>query len=198
MIPRNSRKTSRYLLACVGTLLLWTHSLMAQGTPIPSGTSEAEIIAAAERQGQDFPQYESPKEPSPRFAAVQSGSSERRCVEGTGVGPIRSGEFVIGGQLGGSRMMTAGRQGKVWWAPLNHSRDMPPLVVRGRNLASPGDTVHYTTPNVAHPVTPGAPAIPEARRDYFFPSGIILPTRGRWLVIATSGRNWGCFIISAK
>ncbi|HUE90345.1 MAG TPA: hypothetical protein VMO26_30035 [Vicinamibacterales bacterium] len=171
---------------------------MAQATPIPSGNTVAEIIAAAERQGQAFSRYETPQEPTPVLATHRRGSAERRCVEGFEFGPVRSGEFVIGGQLAGSRMMTAGRRGKVWWAPLNHSLDMPPLVVRGRNLSSRTDTVHYSTPDVAWPVTPGALPIPEARREYFFPSGISLPTRGRWLLIATSGSNWGCFIISAK
>jgi hypothetical protein len=94
--------------------------------------------------------------------------------------------------------MRAGRPGKVWWAPLHYAADMPPLVVRGRNSTTPGDTVWYTTSNVAWPVTPGAPRVPPAERKYFFPSGITLPTAGHWVLIATSGSNWGCFIVTTK
>lgn len=187
-----------FLLTCIAGVALSAQTLAAQLAPIPSGRTEAELIAAAERQGEAFPRRDSPDEPSPMFA-TRSGSADRRCVEGIELGPVRSGEFVIGGNLGGSRAMTAGRGGKVWWAPLHDALDMPPLVVRGRNLTSPGDTVHYTTPDVAWPVAPGAAfPVPDATREYFFPSGISLPTRGRWLVIATSGSNWGCFIIQAK
>ena len=120
------------------------------------------------------------------------------------MGPIRSGEFVIGGMLGGTSALRVGRAGKVWWAPLHQSRDMPPLVVRGRHLTAvrgpgltvPADTVRHVKSNVAWPVTSGAPPVPEAEREYFFPSGITVPQGGRWLLIATSGENWGCFIIT--
>lgn len=183
-------------LGIVG-IVVSTQALAAQVEPIPSGDTEAEIVAAAERQGRAYPRLEAPTDTTPMFA-TRNGSAARRCTEGIELGPVRSGEFVIGGQLGGSRMMRAGLQGKVWWAPLHHALDMPPLVVRGRNLASPGDTVHYTTPHVAWPVTPGPFPVEESGREHFFPSGISLPTPGRWLVIATSGSNWGCFIISAK
>ena len=178
--------------------LVVANPLHSQGRPLPDGTNEPAIVANAQAEGKGFPRAEIPRQAYPHFAAVQNGSTDRRCVEGTETGPIRSGEFVIGGQLGGSVAMSAGRVGKIWWAPLNHSMNMPPLEVRGRSLVAFGDTLRYTTERVAWPITPGAPRPPEAEREYFFPSGITLPTSGRWLVIATSGENWGCFIVAAK
>ena len=186
----------------VVVLLPWsfqlTSPLSAQTRQIPGGTTEAEVVANAQTDGAKYPRSQSPREPSPNFAKVQDGSVERRCVEGSEVGPIRSGEFVIGGQLGGSRAMPAGERGKIWWAPLSHSTDVPPLEVRGRSLVQFGDTLRFTTKTVAFPVDQKEPRIPASEREWFFPSGIILPTSGRWLLVASSGENWGCFIVTAK
>jgi hypothetical protein len=165
--------------------------------PIPAGSSEAEIVAAAQLEATTFPRLEVTRTPSRSFLTVQTGTSDRRCIEGNEIGPVRSGEFVIGGQLSGSRAMEPGRPGKIWWAPLNHSIDMGPLLVRGRNINSPLDTVRYTTKTVAWPVTSDTP-VPEADREYFYPSGITIPKSGRWLLVASSGGNWGCFIITTR
>jgi hypothetical protein len=188
--------TSLTVLAALS--LVVANPLHGQILPIPGGASESEIVANAEAEAKSFPRAEVPRQAYPNFAAVQNGSPDRRCVEGTEKGPVRSGEFVIGGQLGGSAAMSAGRVGKIWWAPLNHSMTMPPLEVRGRSLISFSETLRFTTERIAWPVTRGAPRPTEAEREYFFPSGITVPVSGRWLLIATSGENWGCFIVAAR
>jgi hypothetical protein len=192
------KRTYGSLIALAAQFLILTHPVQGQIRSIPGGTSESELVANAHAEGNIFPRAEIRREPYPDFAAVQNGSAERRCVEGTEKGPIRSGEFVIGGQLQGSVAMPAGQPGKIWWSPLNHSMNMPPLEVRGRSLVEVADTLRFTTGRVGWPSAPGAPPVPEAEREYFFPSGITLPKPGRWLVIATSGENWGCFIVAAK
>src|SRR5688500_698223 len=90
----------------------WLLMLICAGTPLGAQSAtwpnEAQLIAAVERGGALFPRAASPAPPKSIFTTVEKGSAERRCVEGTEAGPVRSGEFVIGGQLGGTRAMTAG------------------------------------------------------------------------------------------
>lgn len=191
--------------------------LPAQSLIIPRGSSEAEIVAAAEADGAAYPRLASPSSASSRWrsadlsarvarldqtdphAATQaSDAAARRCAVGYEKGPVRSGEFTIGGHLSGSAAMHAGRQGKVWWAPMHYAAEMPPLVVRGRSLTTPNDTLRYTTTTIVWPDSPGALRALQPARKYFFPSGITVPRPGRWLVIATSGANWGCFILSVN
>lgn len=182
---RSSRRPVAFALALAIAVLSPVHSF-GQTPAIPSGTSEAEIKTAAEKEGAAFP----------TMRAQSDSAQPRVCVTTHDFGPARSGEFTIGGNLSPGSSMLAGRPGKVWWAPLYAARRMPPLLVRGRSLTNLGDTVRFTSERVAWPAVPGSPPIPEEKRKYFFPSGITIPQPGRWLLIATSGRNWGCFILT--
>jgi hypothetical protein len=190
LLPRSLRSA---LFALSTFAPMWTlfaaARLPAQTPQIPSGSSEAQIKTEAETEGAAFTRLST---------GASADAAPRVCVTAFEVGPARSGEFTIGGNLAGLSGMYAGHQGKVWWAPLHNARNMPPLVVRGRSLTTPQDTVRFTSSNVAFPVVHGAPPVPEAERKYFFPSGITIPQRGRWLVIATSGPNWGCFILTVQ
>jgi hypothetical protein len=164
-------------------------NLFAQFRTVARNSGEAKMIAIAEAEGAAF-----------RQVALTDGSNPapRVCVTGYDRGPASSGEFTIGGNLGGADAMLAGRQGKVWWAPLHHAADMPTLVVRGRSLTTPSDTLRFTTGTIAWPTADGGRrVVPPAERKHFFPSGIIIPRPGRWLLIASSGANWGCFILTA-
>jgi hypothetical protein len=162
-------------------------NLFGQSFMVARNSSEAKMIAAAEAEGARFQQV------APTHGMV---AAPRRCVVAYEMGPVSSGEFTIGGKLGGSVAMRAGAQGKVWWSPLHNSADMPPLVVRGRSLTTPTDTMRFTTDRIAWPVVPGALQLAQPKRKYFFPSGITIPRPGGWLLIATSGANWGCFIVT--
>lgn len=161
--------------------------LSAQTLQIPKGSNEAQITTEANAEGAVF---------SRLSTGTSADTAPRVCVTTYEIGPARSGEFTIGGNLAGLSAMNAGRQGKVWWAPLHNARNMPPLVVRGRSLTAPQDTVRFTSAQVAWPSGASGRPVPEAERKYFFPSGITIPQPGRWLVIATSGSNWGCFILT--
>jgi hypothetical protein len=169
----------------VGASVAVGRDLRGQTLRVPQGATQAQIVAAAEADGAAYP----------RFAGTPTrDASPRSCVDGREVGPALSGEFTIGGNLSGSVAMRAGRQGKVWWAPLRQAADMPPLLVRGRSLTTPSDTVWYASSSVAY--SGGTTLGPLVDRKYFFPSGIAIPRPGRWLLIATSGPNWGCFILT--
>jgi hypothetical protein len=192
----------RAVIVATVALTVSRTDLFGQTPSIPDGRNEASIVAAAEAEGAGFP----------RHTESRTNSYPRSCAIGYDLGPARSGEFSIGGNLGGvpasnrglaelitqpgSAAMRAGHVGKVWWAPDHQSRDMPPLVVRGRSLSNSRDTVRYSSTNIAWPVQPGAKPLPESARKYFFPSGITIPAPGRWLLVATSGDNWGCFILT--
>lgn len=152
--------------------------------PIPNGSNEAAIVAAAEAEGQRYPDG----------GKMQA----RKCATSYEMGPSTSGEFTIGGNLSGTMALRARQVGKIWWSPLTNSAKMPPLVVRGRDLSTLTDTVRFSSSSTAFPVGPvGTARPPESQRQYFFPSGFSVPRAGRWLVIATSGKNWGCFILTA-
>jgi hypothetical protein len=166
-----------------------------------------ETVAAAETEGAAYPRGPAREHDPVVFAGNPIGTPERKCTSGpstdvaagksagfdfsyTPVG-IRSGDFVIGGQIGAGTPPGAGRQSKIWWAPYHNPHEhFTPLVVRGARLGHPGDTIRYMQPNHAWPGRG-----PET--DAFFPSGIELPRPGRWLLIATAGDDWGCFILTA-
>jgi hypothetical protein len=72
------------------------------------------------------------------------------------------------------------------------------LLVRGTLLGSPGDTIRFSKDSYAVPVTQVNGSWKSGDRSTsFFPSGIYLPKPGDWLLIATSGDDWGCFILHA-
>jgi len=194
--------------AAICVLVVGSTAANAQALLIPGGANATEIIARAEAEGAAFRRVPNPGVLPTSFTSLldrrtlpeilgsgalppNKHAEGRSCVVGQGSGPNRSGEFVIGGNLGGREAMVAGRVGKVWWSPMHHARDMPPLLVRGRSLTVPSDTVRFATDQVA---SVGG----RLERQYFFPSGISVPQPGRWLLIATSGANWGCFILTVR
>lgn len=185
---RSQNRVASTLLIPACLLLCAVHT-SAQTLRIPRAGTEEQLRAEAAAEGAAFTRTSK----TDTTAAVP-----RVCVDAIDMGPAHSGEFTIGGNLSGMSAMRAGRPGKVWWAPLHHARNMPALVVRGRSLTTGSDTVRFTSAKVAWPVVvPGVP-VPETERKYFFPSGITIPNPGRWLLIATSGANWGCFILTVR
>jgi len=152
-------------------------------------------VEEAEREGADYPRGATPAHRQTLFAGSPVGTAERKCVPGPtpelAVSEIRSGDFVIGGQIGGWRTATAGRQSKIWWVPYhNPFEHATKLLVRGARLGAASDTVRFTQPDWAWPSG-------GLKTDSFFPSGVTLPTTGMWLLIATAGDDWGCFILRA-
>jgi hypothetical protein len=72
---------------------------------------------------------------------------------------------------------------KVWWAPLQ-TATMPPMLLRAAKIGAPEKTVTWTFPSVV-----------SNENGYFFNTTFWFPEIGKWLVIVTSGNNWGCFIL---
>jgi hypothetical protein len=71
---------------------------------------------------------------------------------------------------------------------------MDSLIVTGTRLSSPMQ-MRQAFGNIAFPFQ-SLPLPPVSEREYFFPTGTIIPDWGRWLLVATSGANWGCFIVT--
>lgn len=160
---------------------------------LPGGEEADSIIAALELEGLRWPRPASPPSlPRSHRDRHVGGNADRRCVQSVAGIAVRSGEFVIGGE----HPLSHRRTSKIWWAPLVNAKAMH-LVVRGQLLGSPADTLRFESSSVAHPVSPGQSRDEVEIDDYFFPSGFRVPGAGSWIVVATSGPNWGCFILPA-
>lgn len=113
------------------------------------------------------------------------GTAERKCTNAKDKPVLRSGEFVVGNV---DQYLAAWKpnpvEGKLWWVPL-HADQMPGLLVRATLLADPTTSYIYQQPLVAW-----------GNGTRFYASGVLLPTAGTWMLIATSGPDWGCFILT--
>jgi hypothetical protein len=128
----------------------------------------------------------------PAFVArPYGGTKDRRCVDEFAADTVagealRSGDFIIRG----GHSLRAGRADKILWIPLHPepSASTPPastpLVVRAARVASASDTLRETIPGLAH-----------SHAEYGYPSTLTLPRGGEWVVVATAGPNWGCFLL---
>lgn len=164
----------------------------AQEPPLPTAATEAELIAAVEELGAGHARAEPPPATPGTFAAWE-GVAERRCVQVRPSVGNRSGEFVV---RTGILPVSVGRVFKVSWSPLHNARRME-LLVRGRNVSTMADSARFRRTDVA---VPGVDAVDEDGKinSWFFPTGLVLHTPGRWLLVATSGPNWGCFVVTVE
>jgi hypothetical protein len=162
--------------------------VVAQERLFPSSSP----LAAAEAHGRTFARLDEPLH-LPRVVAsgevTLEGSSERECVEvpsRRGV-IVRSGEMLIGGSIG--YPLTDEGWMKVWWRPLKSSEGMA-LSVVGQKLGSVNELIGVRTSG------PTISSSPESKRpdDLFFPGGIQFSSAGKWVVVGTSGAQWGCFV----
>lgn len=149
----------------------------AQSTPPPPKTVEA---AAAE--GARYPKASVATEHAMYGEAF--GPKERKCVDAEKHITARSGEFVAGPFDNHVMMGTPGNyRRKVWWAP-RQTAVMPPMQLRAAKVGAPDVTVSRTFPSVVH-----------NENGFFFNTLFRFPEVGKWLVVVTSGTNWGCFIL---
>lgn len=158
-----------------------------------SGLAALKGIADAESEGRTHPRATAPADRD-LTALNTSGSSDRKCVEVGTSETVRSGDFVAGNFAYYPRIYRQGL-GKLFWIPAHwpeltssgwpQKGDMP-LTVRVTRLDTTAlsQTYNYTT--WAKPVGTAG--------DLFVPSGLRLPEPGKWMLVATAGPNWGCFI----
>jgi hypothetical protein len=189
----------RYLsFACMATLALTVQVSRAQDIP--------RTVVAALAEGAAFPHATRPTVVQPMFAGPFEGTSERMCTsllpnDSMPSGSLRSGEIIVRGRLLGPWGLRAGRAHKILWMPLHGPADTSttmsfaewrktaikhaPLLIRARRLRYPADSLRQTVTGLT-----GGP------RQFGFPSEVKFPTSGPWLVVATTGDDWGCFLLT--
>ena len=147
-------------------------------------------IATAEAEGAEWPKRAEPTfQPGSGDADHWTDPVPRRCTTAGSSNTVRSGDFVIGGDVNGA---ASGREVKIWWEP-KHPAASFSLVVRGARLDPVVDTLRYVNSEWA---VAGSPRV-GLTGPIFYASGIAFPSPGQWLVIATSGPDWGCFVLTA-
>jgi hypothetical protein len=110
-------------------------------------------------------------------------ASPRHCVDASGAANARSGDFLAGPFRDYPTFWYQGT-GKLWFRPTTVVAGET-LLVRARSLDK-RQTVH------GYRLTTIAETFPIQRQ--FYPSHIHLPSAGPWLLIATVGQSWGCFL----
>ena len=185
--------------ACgVAIAMLATHVSRAQSIPL--------TVAGAQAEGAAFPRATPPTVVQSLFARPVGGTSERTCSpsqpdDSIAASSLRSGEIIIRSRLAGRWGPHAGQGHKILWMPLHGPADTStrisfaewrkkaiehaPLLIRAVRVGNPADSLRQTLPGLT-----GGP------RQFGFPSELTFPTAGQWLVIATTGEDWGCFLLA--
>jgi hypothetical protein len=177
--------SSIFVLCAISTFVL--------GEKLVDATLSAyQVVRLAEQEGARSP-HGNPQTPPPTFGSI--GTAERKCVEfppnvdskWAFHHPVsrRSGEFETGVLISA---LKAGQSGRVLWNPLHNPQPVKAaLIVRGTRLDQPEITSRFVSSQV------------RAHQEYaLYPTRFSLPSAGRWLLIATSANDWGCFIVTVQ
>jgi hypothetical protein len=167
-------------------------AMMAIATPVGAQAIPTTLLAA-EREGAAFPRRPAPANPAMFFSRAFGGTAERKCVTATPPvvgGSLRSGEFIIRTSLLFSPGAPRPPLGyKILWVPEHNPFELrDTLLIRAARLASPNDSLRQQVVDWAY--QPGAPKTASG-----FPSVVNFPLGGQWLVVATAGPDWGCFVL---
>ena len=177
------------LLICVGAASADAQQLLL-GRAAVAADSVLTTIQLADAQGAQRATL--PAEPAASQVSIRAwqptGTAEHKCVEVNEQVHVRSGDILAAG-FSHYRGVWYSGWGKINWLPYHPTPEAPTqLVIRAARLDAaappwiferPGD---MATADRAHTM------------DFSYPTGFYLPTTGRWLLVATAGLNWGCFI----
>ncbi len=179
-------------VSLAGALIIATATQVVNAQNIPATVREAEA------EGAELA-HNTPAVAGQRyFTDPFGGTAERRCVVAAAYhaytsapnGSLRSGDFIVrGGFLDASwGGFQAVEEHKVLWLPLHGSASRIPLVVRAARVGNATDTLRFRVEGLAY--SPG----PDGRL-YGYPSLVSFPSAGQWVVVATAGNDWGCFVV---
>lgn len=187
-----SRRTPRYDVSSMSSLV--TGMLLTVAT-VGAAQNVPATLAAAEVEGGNFPHGAWPAAVSSLFAQPFSGSAERKCVtppstdDSVRNGSLRSGEFIVRSRLVGPSGLRENRGHKILWMPLHNPIEYPDtLLIRAARVGHPTDSFRKVVSHAAY--SPGS------KTNSGFPSDVRFPTAGKWLVVATAGNDWGCFLLT--
>jgi hypothetical protein len=187
------------MLKCIVVVLVMTAAPLTQseaqslwlGRPAVPTDSLAQSIAEAEERGSRHPPAVTNN--AGKGDVEFPGSRERRCVN-TDADAMRSGDFVAGPFDWYNGAWRQG-YGKIWWHPDEMPSERPVLIVQAARLDEPAESRVYEATFVSWPSGPNES---EATSIKFYPTGIRLPTVGRWMMVVTAGNNWGCFVLTVR
>jgi hypothetical protein len=188
-------KTRALLIATITVGLAWMGH--AQDSELGRAALATDMVphslTEAEAQGAAHPRAAANN--SAAFSPV-AGTAERKCVDAEGLTFVRSGDFVAGSFTIPARDegWTTHRSHKLPWEPSQVTSGVP-LVVRAARVDEPGDTRVFGPFSLVRGVDP-ATGVQSAGQGYA--SAIRLPSAGRWLLIATAGPNWGCYLVTVS
>ncbi|HTR78278.1 MAG TPA: hypothetical protein VMH39_09215, partial [Gemmatimonadaceae bacterium] len=117
------------------------------------------------------------------------GTSDRRCVEVGAADIARSGDMFAGNFVPAARTPRT-REAKFWLQPTHRPQPGVPItfVLRATRLDTvSAGWVRESEPFGLHVAPPAAVADP---------IGLWLPSAGVWMLIATAGEDWGCFVVN--
>ncbi|MCC6237430.1 MAG: hypothetical protein IT299_07635 [Dehalococcoidia bacterium] len=159
------------------------------------GASRATSIVEAEQRGAEYPSLPPPHEIAPTFPRTSSlpwerWTEDRRCVPLAG--RARSGEFVV--SAGFSDAPLADRTSKFGFTPLHQPADLrwidDPLRLELTYLDDPRQTYDYVVIGSVYGLDEQ-----NGPTGAGFVATLVPPRAGRWLLTASSGPNWGCFLL---
>lgn len=189
-IPRREFHLRKLSLAAALVVISMAPPLNAQNVQA--------TIQQAEAAGATRP-HESAEVPSQSYFVDSrfDGTAARRCVSDTAYpsspsGSLRSGDVIVRAGWGRPLGFRAGKEKKVLWVPLHGSRSRRlPLLLHAVRIGNPGDSVRFHIDGLAK-----GGGRPEPL--YGYPSEVSFPTAGQWLVVATAGNDWGCFVFDVE
>ena len=159
------------------------------GRPAIGADSVPRSVEEAEAQGRLHPRTSRTAEfdlPPAVRDSVRIGSAARECVEIGDAYFVRAGEFIAGPFALYRQSWSGGM--KLAWFPAHQSRfRRAQVTIRAARLDAPGDARVYLTAAL------GLEKVFFGREPL---TGWAVLPGGRWLLVATSDTNWGCFILT--
>jgi hypothetical protein len=194
--PQTFRRV--FLLATAGVVAIGVVSAVRAQAPA-TDTRLLSSIGEAEDEGVRYPRGPETGAVNDLESMTPYGSSERQCVDVGTNHEVRSGEFVAGPfDLFPDMRLKAlewGRNGgKLWFIPRHIPPRYPPpadsasLLVRATRLDRSAGSRERSWSIWSRAQGSKPPVL-------FFATNPPLTSSGRWMVVATAGPNWGCFVL---